>query len=222
MIKAVFFDLDGTISDTLSTIAHYGNSALVFNGLEPINEDEYKYFAGNGKKVLLKRMLEFSSSYTDEMYDKVEKKYDYEYEKNPVGFTKPFPEIPKLLTQLKAKNMKLIVLSNKPDNVTADSVSKLYPNTFDICWGKKDSYPAKPDAKSTLEIMNTLNLTANECLFIGDTYVDMETGKNAGMKTIGVLWGFRDFDELKNAGADYIISKPHEILEIILKIENEN
>lgn len=221
MIKAVIFDLDGTLSDTLSTIAHYGNIALNHCGLPSVNVDEYKYFAGDGKKVLIRRMLEFHNSYSDELFEKVEKKYDTEYENNVLLKTSAFEGISELLQALKKSGIKLAVLSNKPDNVTAMIVDMMFPDIFDICFGKKENIEKKPHPEGVNIILKELGVKASESLFVGDTNVDIQTAKNSNMLSIGVLWGFRDFNELKSEGADFIVKSPDEILEIILKIENE-
>ena len=167
-------------------------------------------------------MLDFINEDTEENFTKVEKKYDYEYEKDTMHDTKPFPGICEMLNTLKARGIKLAVLSNKPDNVTCDVVKKIFGETFDHCQGKINGVPAKPDPLSVISILDKLNVKNDECVFVGDTNVDIITAKNAGLVSIGVLWGFRDYDELKNADADYIIDNPEEISKIILKIENES
>lgn len=220
MIKCVIFDLDGTVSDTLSTIAYYGNMALEYVGLNKIDENEYKYFAGDGRTVLLHRMLKFLNSDKEELYEKLEKKYDFEYEKDVIGKTKPFDGIIQILKDLRKNGIKTAVLSNKPDNVTVDLVKKMYPDCFDVVHGKRNGVEAKPNPQGVYMTLEELGAEPNECIFVGDTDVDIFTAKNSNMKSIGVLWGFRDENELKKAGADYIIEKPSQILEIILKMKS--
>lgn len=215
MIKSVIFDLDGTLSDTLNTIAYYGNLALKTYGFETIPTEEYKKLVGNGRDILIHRMLEFVGADNDENYKNVGEKYDFEYESNVLYLTKPFDKTPELVKSLKEKNVKCAVLSNKPDNVTGPIVEQLFgKGAFDICRGAVPGVPIKPEPDAALAIMKEFGLNPEECLFVGDTYVDITTGKNAGMKTIGVLWGFRDEEELRSAGADFIVSSPDEIYEI--------
>ncbi len=221
MIKAVIFDLDGTVSDTVSTIAHFGNMALEYYGLPPIDTEKFKYFAGDGKVVLLHRMLEYHDADTEEMFKKVEAKYDAEYEADPIYITKPFDGVIDELKKLKERGIKLAVLSNKPDNVTVMVAGQLFGDLFDIVHGKRENIPTKPDPEGTVILMEELGVTKDECVFVGDTNVDIFTAKNVGMKSIGVLWGFRDEKELSSAKADYIIEKTDEIFNTILKIENE-
>lgn len=219
MIKAVLFDLDGTLSDTIHTIAYYGNLALSTHGFAEIPTDTYKKLVGNGRDLLIHRMLEYNNADSEENYINVGKKYDTEYENDVMYLTKPYDGTPELLDSLKSSGIKCTVLSNKPHNVTGPVVELLFgKGVLDICAGAKQGVPIKPAPDGALEIANELGLSPEECIFVGDTYVDITTGKNAGMKTIGVLWGFRDEEELKNAGADYIVSHPSEIYDIVKKL----
>lgn len=216
MIKAVIFDLDGTITDTLSTIAHFGNFALNSHGFDSIPEEEYKYFAGNGKKVLIEKMLEYHNAYTEENFKNVEKTYDNAYESDPIGKTVPFDGIIFLLKNLHEKGLKTAVDSNKPHNVALMVIDKLFPaGSFDNIYGQIDGIPHKPDPTLALKLAREFGISPKECLFVGDTSVDMQTAKSAGMNAVGVLWGFREAEELKSSGADYIVSEPKEILGII-------
>ncbi len=222
MIKAVIFDLDGTVTDTLSTIAHFGNLALNTHGFPAIKEDKYKYFAGNGKKILIHRMLEHLGVDTDDNFKKVENTYDTAYEGDVIGKTTVFPGIISLLELLHQKGIKTAVNSNKPHNVAEMVIDELFPKgSFDKVYGQIDGIPHKPAPDLALKLLEEFGVKPSECLFVGDTSVDMETAKNAGTTALGVLWGFRDEKELKDAGAEYIVEKAEEILNIILKIENE-
>lgn len=222
MIKAVIFDMDGTVTDTLSTIAYFGNYALKKNGFEPIEEAKYKYFAGNGKKILIKRMLDYADNNTPNNYERVERTYDNAYEGDTVGKTKIFDGILPLLEKLHEHGIKTAVNSNKPDNVAVSALNKIFPKgSFDDACGQKDDVPIKPNPTAALRLAAEFGAKPEECVFVGDTSVDIETAKNAGMHSIGVLWGFRDFSELNEAGAQYIVEKPEEIWEVILKIESE-
>lgn len=214
MIKAAIFDLDGTISDTLSTIAHYGNYALKECGFLPHSIEKYKYFAGDGKKELIRRMLEAQNAYTEENFLRVEKIYDCAYENDVIFETKPFEQIIELLDELKQNGIKIAVLSNKPDNVAVMVVNELFGEIFDVVHGKREEIEKKPDPSGAFITAGELGVDVSECIFVGDTDVDIKTAKNAKMLSVGVLWGFRDEDELRNAGADYIVKNPMEILEI--------
>lgn len=215
MIKLCIFDLDGTILDTLSAIAYFGNNALVKCGFPAICEEHYKYFAGDGRIVLVHRMLEFLGADTPENHKKVGDLYDFEYEKAPNFKTKPFPDIQKLLTELKNMGIKIAVLSNKPDNVAQDAIKIFFGDSFDFVQGAINKVRSKPEPDTALKICSKFGILPSETLFIGDTNVDILTGKNAKMQTCGVLWGFRDKAEFLRLSADFIVSKPLEILKII-------
>ena len=217
MTKLCIFDLDGTLMNTIPAISHFGNTALKKFGFPEIEPDRYKILVGNGRDLLIHRMLAEFDADTEENFENVGKAYDAGYEADPLYKTAPYDGILDLLDTLKEKGLTLAVLSNKPDNVTQDVVRLFFGDRFDIIAGQKPGVAPKPDPAGVYAILNELEISAEESFFIGDTYVDISTGKNAGIESIGVLWGFRDEAELTNAGADYIVDKASKILDIILK-----
>lgn len=217
MIKLCIFDLDGTLTNTIPAISHFGNTALGAYGFPEIEPEKYKILVGNGRDVLIHRMLKCVTADTDENFDKVGRAYDRAYESNPLYKTKPYDGIPELLDILKANGVKIAVLSNKPHNVASDVVKMFFGDKFDAAYGQRKGIKTKPAPDGALMLAKELGVSPSEAAFIGDTYVDIETGKNSGMLPIGVLWGFRDRNELENAGAAHIVAKPAEIADIILK-----
>ncbi len=217
MKKLCIFDLDGTLSNTIPAIEYFGNTALAKYGFSPISADRYKKLVGNGRDLLIHRMLEENNADTPENYDKVGAAYDAGYEADPLYLTSPYDGIMELLDNLKAKGIKIAVLSNKPDNVCVDVVKLFFGERFDAIYGQKEGIPVKPAPDGALMICDELGEKPCDTIFIGDTYVDITTGKDAGMETIGVLWGFRDEEELRGAGATYIVEQPSEISDIISK-----
>ena len=214
-MKACIFDLDGTLTDTLTAIAHFGNAALSANGFDTYDTDRYRSFVGDGRRKLIERMLDAQGALTDANYDAVCAAYDAAYEADPMYKTAAYDGIDELLSALRSDGIRLAVCSNKPDNVVHGVITRVFePDTFDIARGAIDGGAVKPDASLALEIAEKLGARPDECLFIGDTNVDIFTAKNAGMISVGVLWGFRDRAELEDAGADYIIASPAELLQI--------
>lgn len=215
-MKAVIFDLDGTLTDTLTAISHFGNLALTANGFEPIEKNEYKYLVGNGRDVLIHRMLAFHNADTEENFEKVGSVYDEHYEADPMYKTDAYDGIKEALSSLKERGIKLAVCTNKPDNVAQDVIKLVFgEGVFDFVCGVYEGGLPKPDPSRALLIAQKLGVKPEECLFTGDTYVDMSTAKNAGMTAVGVLWGFRDREELVKSGADIIISSPDEYVNCI-------
>ncbi len=213
------FDLDGTLTNTINAIAYFGNRALEAFGFEPIPVNDYKRYVGDGRTVLIHRMLKAQNADTEENFDKVCRVYDEGYEADPLYDTDAYEGIRPLHSQLTARGIKTAVCSNKPDNVAQDVILKIFgEGVFDMVSGVIDGFPTKPEPYTALKITEKLGVKPEDCVFIGDTNVDIRTGKNAGMTTIGVLWGFRDREELESAGADYIVKHPSEILGVIEKL----
>lgn len=216
MYKCAIFDLDGTVCDTLNTIAYFGNKALEYNGLKTYETEKYKYMAGNGAKTLVKRMLENQGAYTETVFEKVFSDYNNFYDNDFMYLTKAFDKIPELLEFMKLKGMKTGVVSNKPHFATVSVLENVFKKgLLDDCVGKRDNIPLKPDPFSVNEMLGKWDIKPEECIYIGDTSVDMQTGKNMGAFTIGVLWGFRDREELEVNGADLIVSHPDEIMRFL-------
>ena len=215
-MKVCIFDLDGTLTDTLTAIAHFGNGALAANGFKTYDTDRYRAFVGDGRKKLIERMLNAQGTLTSANYTAVCAAYDAAYEADPMYKTAAYDGIYSLLSALRKMGLRLAVCSNKPDNVVRGVIERVFESgTFDYVRGAIDGGAVKPDASLALEIAQKLDARPDECLFIGDTNVDIFTAKNAGMTSVGVLWGFRDRAELEEAGADYIITSPEELLQIV-------
>lgn len=213
--KAVIFDLDGTLVNSLTDLANSVNKALSQVGLKTYETEDYKKFIGNGREVLLKRAMGDQRE-NKELFDRVYSIFDEEYKIHCNDNTTSYEGCLTLLKGLKDKGIKVGVLSNKPDEYIEGILNKIYPEIdFDIAWGKKADMPEKPDGTSLRKIIEILNLKQSECLYVGDSDVDVLTAQNAGVDMIGVLWGFRGKDELEKAGAKILVSEPNEILEYV-------
>ena len=221
MIKGCLFDLDGTLLDTLATIRYYINNTLRKYGIRAISEDETKVFVGNGARKLVdtalaSRGIDLSAEENRKLAEKITKEYTETYDTDPAYLTKPYSKIPELIEELKKKNLRLAVISNKPNATVKRLIELNFPGVFDIVEGGSDKYPLKPNPIWPLDICERLSISPSEVMYIGDTSTDMKTAKNFGATVaVGVLWGFRGEEELIENGADVIVRSPSEILKIL-------
>ncbi len=214
--RGCIFDLDGTLANTLESIACFCNGTLEAFGLPPIPTEEYKQMVGNGADMLIRRMaLRAGAELSENCLREMRAEYDRRYEAEPMKLVSVYPGIPELLQKLKSEGIKLGVVSNKPDNMTRYIVEKLYGGMIDEIRGQRAGVPKKPDPTAVLETAKAFGLSPKEILYVGDSGVDMETGKNAGMDPCGVLWGFRNREELLSHGARYLVSAAGELAEIV-------
>lgn len=211
LTKLCVFDLDGTLINSLTDLAESTNYALSKNGFDIYPVDKYKYLVGDGVQMLMKRALNMSG--TPEMEAALLKDFNEYYNRHYSDHTTAYDGINELLSAIAQRGIACAVLSNKPDNFVKIIVNKIFAD-FKFAWiqGKTEKFPPKPDPSSLKFILNKLNVNTNDVLYAGDSDVDVKTGKNAGVKTCGVLWGFRTREELETAGADNIASVPSDIL----------
>lgn len=213
--KAVIFDLDGTLLNTYEDLANAVNFALKKNGLPTHPAEKYKIFAGNGTDMMITRALP-EDKRNDETLKKVRELYFEYYDAHSGECTRPYDGIVELLNELKSRGMKLAVVSNKIDFMTRAVVKEYFgDDMFDFVTGQCDGIIPKPDPSMVFKVLKQFGVTADECVFVGDSGVDAETGKNANMFTVGVLWGFRDKKELMECGASVVISKADELLNYV-------
>ena len=210
MKKAVIFDLDGTLLDTLTDIMESVNKVLSTHNFPTHNLEAYKYFIGGGIGVLTKKA--FPQDISDADYDLYFGAVMREYESRQTLRTKPYKGIVKMLEKMNADGIRIAILSNKPDEFAKPTVSHFFPNIkFEVVFGARHNVARKPAADAVFEILDLLHLDKTECYFVGDTSTDMLTAVNASVDAVGVSWGFRTVDELKGAGAKYIIDNPMDL-----------
>lgn len=215
MIKAVLFDLDGTLVNSLYDLATSTNYALEKMGFPTHETDKYRYFVGDGMQKLIERVLP-ENKRTDEIHKECYNIFIGHYREHYVDKTCAYEGINELLHALKAKGIKTAVVSNKQHDMAVTVVNKLFSeDAFDFVSGKQENYPAKPDPTLILKIMSDLDVEPHECVMVGDSGMDMAVGVNAGCTAVGVLWGFRTEQELRENGSDYIADCPQQILNII-------
>lgn len=216
MTKAVLFDLDGTLINSLEDLATSANYALERFGF-PVysNTEDFKYFIGDGMYKLIERVLP-ENKREDGTIKEVLAVFMEHYGEHYLDKTYAYSGVLELVNGLKAKGIKVAVVSNKAEHMALAVTKKTFGDIFDIICGKREGYPAKPDPALTLEVIKELNVTPNECLFIGDSGMDMKVAVNAGCIGVGVTWGFRERQELLLNGAKFIVNKPEEILSILM------
>ena len=215
-IKAVIFDLDGTLLDTITDITNSMNIALDELSLPNFSEDEYKYLVGSGLDRLVGGVLPKDMS-DNETINKFVVSFRKTYAQKWREHSVPFEGIMELLSYLKDRGVKLAVLSNKPHLSTAEMVKELLPGCFEIVCGERteDGFPKKPDPTVAFYIATAIGVNPEEVLFVGDSDVDMQVAVKAGMVAVGVLWGFRTKEELLKNGAAHLVSCPEEIKELV-------
>ncbi len=212
--KAIIFDLDGTLIDSLTDIALCANQVLKEFNLPTHDIDDYKAFVGGGALVLIQNCMPKNSK--EELVQNVLKRFKEVYDQNLQGNTKPYEGIYDLLKELKNRDIKLGVLSNKPHKFTLKYVEQFF-SEYNIIepHGQKDEIPKKPDPSAAIDIAKAFNLPCENIYFVGDSDVDMQTAKNANMQAVGVEWGFRGVEELIENGADIIVKTPKDILNLV-------
>lgn len=214
MIKLCMFDLDGTIADTIEDLANAMNYALNKNGFVSHNIEAYKIFVGDG---IIKLAQRASASDDINVHKKIVASFDEYYSLHLTDNTKPYNGCIQMLSELEKLGIKLGVLSNKPHKYVDRILSKLYPNFNFVCrLGKREGFEPKPNPKALLQELEKLKIKKEECLYIGDSNVDILTAKNAGVHSCGVTWGFRGREELEIEGAEHIIDNPMEIPKLFL------
>jgi phosphoglycolate phosphatase len=215
IFKAVIFDLDGTLINSLQDIADSMNRVLAAKGFPTHNYDSYRFFVGRGLKALVRNTLPEDKKTDDviiELYSNLLK----DYGENCLEKTALYQGIPELLTALKERSLKIAILSNKSDDFTNKIANELMSEwALNMILGSKDGMPRKPDPAGALFVCEELGVSPNEVLYVGDTSVDMNTATAAGMFSVGVSWGFRTREELLKSGAKAIIDKPLELLNLL-------
>ena len=212
--KAVIFDLDGTLVDSIKDIADAMNVVLEKRNYPTYNYETYKTFVGSGVRSLVVNAHPDVNPKNDEVEVCLNDMMQV-YSEICTNKTKPYEGILELLKQLKAKNFKVSILSNKEDTLTKKIAEVLLPDFISPVLGLKVEVDKKPNPKVALEICNTLQVKPEETIFVGDTDVDILVAKNAKMLPVGVSWGFRDKKGLIAAGAAHILEHPLDLIKII-------
>lgn len=214
MIKLVAFDLDGTLADTLADLANAVNYALSRQNLPTYPVDDYRHFVGNGVDNLIK--VTMADAYTPEGAAKAKADFQSYYAEHCRDFTEAYDGLPEILRKLAENGVKTAVISNKPDIFVPEILQKLYPDhTFFYAHGQQEGIPRKPSPEALEQLIALSGFDKSEVLYVGDSDVDAVFAHSAGIKVIGVGWGFRGAKELESAGADVIVYSAKELYNII-------
>ncbi len=216
--QAVLFDLDGTLLDTLADLAAACNAALRQHGCAQLSEETIKTYIGYGARQLVESAVRASRpTWPDEKIEPVYRTYREIYGRDWHVKTTLYPGIEQLISDLKGAGIKLAVLSNKPHESTLEVINYYFPErTFDLCYGQLNPFPTKPDPALALHIAQKLGVTPQQVALIGDSGSDMLTAVRAHMTGIGVLWGFRDAEDLKDGGATFLAQDVAELRHLLL------
>ncbi|MBU1228946.1 MAG: HAD family hydrolase [Proteobacteria bacterium] len=213
--RALIFDLDGTLLDTLQDLADSGNAALAELGLPEHPADAYRLFVGLGVAELVRRMLP-EGRRDEATIRRAGALLMEEYTRRWNVMTRPYPGIPELLEALRASGLPLCILSNKPQDFTELTVREFFPGfPFAHVRGARPEVPNKPHPAGALALAQELGLAPGAMAFVGDSATDMKTARWAGMLPVGVLWGFRDRAELTEGGALRLLASPADLLPLL-------
>lgn len=216
MYRLCIFDLDGTLADTLDSLVFSVNETLKEMGLSPIGPERCRQFVGNGARVLVEKSLLEAGESAPGRLDEAMEVYGRIFHENCTYHVVPYEGVPGMLQEMKQEGFKLAVLSNKPHKQTVHVVETVFGREmFHRIQGQKDGIPRKPDPAAALQIAEELGVLPEDTVYIGDSEVDIATGTNAHMMTIGVEWGFRGRAILEEAGAAHIAGAPEEIIKLI-------
>ena len=214
MIKACIFDLDGTLADTLESMAYVANEIMQKYGLKTLPTDNYRYYSGEGADMLMQRALKDAGDKELIHYEEGRRLYREMFAADPMYKVVPYEGMPETLKELKKRGIRLAVCSNKPHPAAVKVIAQLYGDDFDMVLGQSDAIRRKPAPDGPLMIAGKFGVRPEECMYVGDTSTDMKTGKAAGMFTVGALWGFRDREELNANGADLVAEHPTDLVKI--------
>ena len=206
MIKYVLFDLDGTLLSTLDTITYHLNAALRAHGLGEITVENTREYIGNGARKLVTRAVIQGGADDEGMVNTVLSDYNRRYDSDPLPSTHPYNGISDLVERLYAEGLALGVVTNKPEPTAKKLISHFFGDKISVVSGGRAGITLKPDPEESLKVLSSMGGVPCECAFVGDTSVDIFTGKNMkAALSVGVTWGFRSRDELIEAGADVTV-----------------
>ncbi len=214
MYDPIIFDLDGTLLNTLGDLADACNHALEKHGFPVYPEEQYKTFVGNGIPNLIKRILPENAS--EDVYNAAYAEFSEYYARHKADRTAPYPDIPELLAELKKRGITAVCNTNKAHGYSVDLLNGFFGDLLAEVSGDSGRFPRKPAPDAALYFSEKYKRENANPLYVGDSSVDMQTARNAGIDACGVLWGFRTRDELERFSPKFIAENTAQLREYIL------
>lgn len=213
--KAIIFDLDGTLLNTIEDLADAVNAVLVADSLPLHDIDRYKVWIGEGVYKLIERSLPHEMKGDEEMVSRYVAAFNKAYEKNAVNKSRPYDGVMEMIYGIKELGIPMTVLSNKPHEFTVQTVAQLLGDHFERVYGQREGVPRKPDPAAARQIADELGVAPADVLYLGDSHTDMQTATAAGMFPLGALWGYKTKKEILHGGAKSLIDKPMDIFDYL-------
>lgn len=215
MKRLIVFDLDGTLINSLEDLADSANHVLEQHGFPTHPVDAYRYFVGDGVRMLIERILP-KEERNDKRIGQCRQEFVDYYKIHMEDKTSVYEGITELLTELKVRRLKIAVATNKVHAAVKPLMAKYFPGIrFDSLIGQREGIPVKPAPRIMYDILKETGCQPEEAFHVGDTATDMQLAHNAGVESVGVLWGYRPLEELQAAGAKHLIGNPLDLLKII-------
>lgn len=211
-LRAVIFDLDGTLLNTLDDLAGSTNAALEMNGMPTHTTNEVRCFVGNGIRKLIARAVPQGEE--NPLFEKTLADFTAHYAKHSNDTTCPYDGVMEMLDALEAQGVKMAIVSNKIDFAVKELSRVYFGKRMQVAVGDDPSRRRKPAPDSVLEAMRLMGVSQEETVYVGDSDVDVMTAHNAGLVCCAVSWGFRSAQSLHDAGAEYVCANPQELMEV--------
>lgn len=219
MMDTVIFDLDGTLLDTLDDLKDSVNYALGRQGYPLRNKEEIRMFVGNGIRLLMERAV--PENIGAEKFEECFKDFCDYYKLHMEDKTAPYNNINEMLSNIKQAGFKTAIVTNKADFAAQDLCKRMFGENIDLIVGSVDERPNKPAPDGVFYALEKLNSSTETAVFVGDADTDILTAKNAGLVSIGVLWGFRDREVIEKEGADYIVENVNALEKLLISLKNK-